>query len=418
MLRFVSEDGLDYSEIYREVRREELNTQKFLEVDLQSIRYDRQQREAKEQADNDYYSVLNESRELQSAGNYEAAQAAAQRALETKPNDYSAMEQLKNVCNAWYRAAMDQGDDYLQKSRYAQAVSAYESVLEWAPDKEKVRKQITEAKNRPLYDKEIQMGDSLVRAQQFDGYMNDIKKNMVQISGGAFTFGCQSGKDEGCLDSDTKPINAVVADFYLGKYEVTNREFARFLDSIAADIRLDDKGDAVLYKGEKMYSLFCGEAKGGCPGFVDGIVYDGGKQSGGHFSVTPGMENKPVLMVSYQGAQAFCRWLSESSGYQYRLPTEIEWEYAARGGNQMQRSANTSVGWHKDNSSGSVKEIGLKTANALDLHDRRGNAMEYCSATGAKAVCKGGSYKAAPEQCSPGAGSTSHRPTRPDSGWL
>jgi formylglycine-generating enzyme required for sulfatase activity len=355
---------------------------------------------------------------------------------------------------------MDQGDAFLQNGQYTQAVTAYTSVLEWAPDKEKVRKQITEAKNRSLYDKEIQSGDSLVRAQQFEaaknafrraesltettksvprmkveeadklaekkrldddrkhqemlarqareefeGYMNDIKKNMVQISGGAFTFGCQPGKDEGCLELDAKPVGVEVADFYLGKYEVTNREFARFLDSIAADISLDDKGDAVRYRGEKIYSLFCGEAQGGCPGFVDGIVYDGGRQPGGHFRVTSGMENKPVLMITYQGAQAFCRWLSESSGYQYRLPTEIEWEYAARGGNQMQSSADVSLGsagWYKENSKGSVKEIGQKTANALGLHDTRGNAMEYCSATGAKAVCKGGSYRAAPEQCSPG----------------
>ncbi len=458
-LKFMTSDGMDVVEDYYRVTPNDVNSEKFYQVQLFKIRNSRLERESKDKAESDFNNALKESREQQSAGNFEAAQAAVQRALSMKPDHYLATDQLKTVRTAWFRDAMDKGDALFNAGKYLQAKASYESVLELAPNKEIVRKQITEAGNRPRYDQEIVLGDSLLRKEQFEpaknayrraseltqnpaiakqkmadtdtkaemkrqetdrlfreqvakqrqdefnGYLNDIKTNMIVISGGTFTFGCQNGKDEGCTELDPKHQQAEVADFYLGKYEVTNREFVRFLDSIASEIRIDEKGDAIFYKGEKIYSLFCGETKSGCPGFVDGIVYDLGKNPGGHFSATAGMENKPVVMVTAQGAMAFCRWLSDNSGYQYHLPTEKEWEYAARGGKSMQTATIPTietVSWYVDNSNGSFKEVGTKQADRAGLFDIRGNVMEWCGLPGNKAIGKGGSYRATTAQCSPG----------------
>ncbi|MBI3815419.1 MAG: SUMF1/EgtB/PvdO family nonheme iron enzyme, partial [Nitrospinae bacterium] len=107
---------------------------------------------------------------------------------------------------------------------------------------------------------------------------------IIFIRGGCFQMGDTYGDGE----SDEKPIHEVcVDDFYIGKYEVTNEQFRKFRPD-------HNSGD-----------------------------YEG-------FSLND--DNQPVVKVSYEDAISYARWLSEKTGKKYRLPTEAEWEYAARGG--------------------------------------------------------------------------------------
>lgn len=95
-------------------------------------------------------------------------------------------------------------------------------------------------------------------------------------------------------------------------------------------------------------------------------------------------DNLPVEQISWNDCQEFITKLNAATGQTFRLPTEAEWEYAARGGNNSQgykySGSNTAgdVAWYGDNSNSKTHEVGTKQGNELGLYDMSGNVFEWC----------------------------------------
>ena len=112
----------------------------------------------------------------------------------------------------------------------------------------------------------------------------------------------------------------------------------------------------------------------------------------------------PVISVTRDAAETFCRWLSAQTGRTYRLPTEAEWrraaELAAEGTSPAQREAIT---WHRGNSKGTTHPVGTRKADALGLMDLFGNAAEWVATNDDQLVTRGGSFRDPLEKTGPSA---------------
>jgi formylglycine-generating enzyme required for sulfatase activity len=162
-----------------------------------------------------------------------------------------------------------------------------------------------------------------------------LDMDMVWVEGGSFTMGCKEGRDTDCLKSE-KPAHRVTLDgYYMGRTEVTQAQWRTVMGTNPS-----------------------------------------------HFK---NCDDCPVEEVSLYDIQGFLQKLKDQTGQSYRLPTEAEWEYAARGGqntrNYQYAGSNTlrDVAWYDSSSESKTHPVAQKKPNELGLYDMTGNVDEWCA---------------------------------------
>lgn len=180
----------------------------------------------------------------------------------------------------------------------------------------------------------LQAQDSVLRIDMPEGQ----RMELVWVEGGTFTMGSNDARGVDKRYESTRPEHTVtVRGCYMGRYEVTQAQWRAVMG-----------------------------------------------ENPSHFS---GNDSLPVETVTWTDAQRFAAMLSQMTGHRFRLPTEAEWEYAARGGNSADgqpyagcdRNHLPEYAWFCVNSEGHTHPVGRLKSNAKGLHDMSGNVAEWCS---------------------------------------
>ena len=200
---------------------------------------------------------------------------------------------------------------------------------------------------------------------------NSLDIEMVFVKGGTFTMGCTSEQGHDCIDMEKPSHKVTLSSYYIGKYEVTQAQWKAVM------------GNNPSYNKE---------------------------------------DKLPVENVSWNDVQEFIKKLNDQTGQNYRLPTEAEWEYAARGGQnskgyKFSGSNNINdVAWIENNSQNQTHSVGTKFSNELGIYDMTGNVSEWCSdflgnytssaqtkptgpSSGSYRVLRGGSWSCGADYC-------------------
>jgi formylglycine-generating enzyme required for sulfatase activity len=223
--------------------------------------------------------------------------------------------------------------------------------------------------------------------------------SMVLVPAGSFRQGTPAS-DKGRGDDEVLHDVTIGSPFYIGRYPVTRGQYRLFVEQSGYVTEAEKGGSGGSgWDGHQLVQRK--EFTWRSPGFAQ-------------------TDNDPVTLVTYDDAQAFAAWLTRKAARRVDLPTEAQWEYAARAGSKTpffgaeDDEHALDIGWFQKNAGNGTRPVGRRMPNAWNLHEMSGNVYEWCRDWYAP---YGADPQTDPEVTTPPAGDTPRRVLRGGS-WL
>lgn len=223
------------------------------------------------------------------------------------------------------------------------------------------------ASEKPAEGPSVDLGDGrfmVPYTQKIPG--TDIAFEMIPVPGGKFTMG--SPEDADPREEDEGPtVEMNVSPMWVAKTETTWEMYKEYMRMYAVFKSFEGDGIRTVDESNQADSITAPTEL-----YDPSFTYEYGEEP-----------EQPAVTMTQYAAQQFTKWLSLITDHQYRLPTEAEWEYAARGGTQTAYSWGDSAediedyAWYFDNSFDGPAHVGTKKPNPFGLHDMHGNAAEW-----------------------------------------